>query len=394
MKKNLNVEAVVLDLRTLSEETLAHYEKTRMGAALVLTGPGTEALLAQYGVELEAALTHRCDSETSVSIVNGKAALSAARKPEKKTVLVVNGKLDIAADAADALRAYEKIFVNGKVLCPESLVNLVTQVCAVNGSLSVYPDDAVRLKGTVRLDSLFLLRAQERLYWTDRQFVAVDPKLDAAALAAKGARFSAPKVLLAERFVETLLPLFDENAEVTILPEGVALVEDDLELNSRSIRRYGPRIHVLGDVSVAAEAADALRQLEYLHVGGDVLLPAALEETFYEIPDAAYDEVRVLKGRLLSGSTQAKIDANTLALGADGVSCFDCASVALDPALTSEQIVAKLCLNRCATVYCTAAQEAAVTAVSTDVASICVTDAPEKESGAETVHRTGTQLAL
>ena len=394
MKKNLNVEAAVLDLRHLSEETLAGYEKIRMQAALALTGPETETLLARYGVELEAALTQRCDSETTVNTINGKANLNAACKPEGKNILIVNGKLDIAADAADTLRAYEKIIVNGKVLCPESLVGLVTKVCAVNGKLSVYPDEAVVLKGTVKLDRLFLLRAQNRLYWTDRQFVAVDPKLDAVALAAKGARFSAPKVLLAERFAETLLPLFDENAEVTILPEGAALVEDDLELTDRSVRRYGSRIHVLGDVTVAAEAADALARLEYLHANGDVTLPAALEDAFYGIPDTAYGALRVLKGKLLDGSTSVKIDADTLALDADGVSCMDCAVVTLDPALTPEEILAKLHLNGCAVVRCTAAQEAAVTAVSTDVASIKVTDAPEPEKDVETVQRMGAQLTL
>ncbi len=394
MKKNLSVEAAILDLRHLSEETLASYEQIGMQAALVLTGPDTETLLAKHAVELEAALVHRCDDETAVNVVNGKATLCAARKPEGKTILIVNGKLNIDADAADTMRAYEKIVVNGKVLCPESLVGLVTEKCSVNGKLSAYPDDAVVLNGTVKLDRLFLLRAQERLYWTDRQFVAAAPDLDAAALAAKGARFSAPRVLLAERFVETLLPLFNEDAEVTVLPEGTVLVDDDLELTSRSIRRYGARIHVLGDVTVSAEAADALEQLEYLHSSGDVLLPAALEDAFYSIPDVVYKGLRVMKGKLIHGSAEAKINAGVLASAADGISCMDCNIVTLDKMLTPEEIMARLQLNSCAVVCCTAAQEAAVTAVSTDVACIRVTDAPETEKNAETVRRTGTQLTL
>lgn len=394
MKKNLSVEAAILDLRHLSEETLASYEQIGMQAALVLTGPDTETLLAKHAVELEAALVHRCDDETAVNVVNGKATLCAARKPEGKTILIVNGKLNIDADAADTLRAYEKIVVNGKVLCPESLVGLVTEKCSVNGKLSAYPDDAVVLNGTVKLDRLFLLRAQERLYWTDRQFVAAAPDLDAAALAAKGARFSAPRVLLAERFVETLLPLFNEDAEVTVLPEGTVLVDDDLELTSRSIRRYGARIHVLGDVTVSAEAADALEQLEYLHSSGDVLLPAALEDAFCSIPDVVYKGLRVMKGKLIHGSAEAKINAGVLASAADGISCMDCNIVTLDKMLTPEEIMARLQLNSCAVVCCTAAQEAAVTAVSTDVACIRVTDAPETEKNAETVRRTGTQLIL
>lgn len=392
--KNLKVEAAVLDLRHLSEETLASYEKIEMEAALVLTGPDTEALLAKHSVELSAAMTQRCDVDTAVNMVNGKMTLSAARKPEGPVVLIVNGKLDIAPDAADTLRAYEKIVVNGKALCPESLAGLVTEKCTINGKLSVYPDDAVVLKGNVKLDKLFLLRAQNRLYWTEKRFVAVDPKLDAEALAAKGARFVAPSAIVTEQFVETLAPLFDDDVELAILPEGAVLVDDDLTLDAKALRRYGSKLYVTGDVTVAPDAAEALAQMEYLHIDGDATLPAALEEAFYAIPEAEYGEVRVLRGKLYNGSMNAKIDAGVLALDPDGVSCIDCAVVTLDEGLTPEEIMAKLRLDSCAVVRCTAAQEAAVNAVAKDVATVRVTDAPETPKDENTVRRTGAQLTL
>ena len=75
---------------------------------------------------------------------------------------------------------------------------------------------------SVKLDRAFLLRAQERLYWNERLFVAVDLKLDAAALAAKGCRFAAPKAVLAESLAETLAPLFTEDTELVILLDGTA----------------------------------------------------------------------------------------------------------------------------------------------------------------------------
>lgn len=392
--KNLKVEAAVLDLRHLSEETLASYEKIEMEAALALTGPDTETLLAKHGVELSTAMTQRCGADIAVNMVNGKMTLSAARRPEGKTILIVNGKLDIAPDAADTLRAYEKIVVNGKALCPESLAGLVTEKCTINGKLSVYPDDAVVLKGNVKLDKLFLLRAQNRLYWTEKRFVAVDPKLDAEALAAKGARFAAPKAIVTEQFVETLAPLFDDDVELAILPEGAVLVDDDLTLDAKALRRYGSKLYVTGDVTVAPDAAEALAQMEYLHIDGDATLPAALEEAFYAIPEAEYGEVRVLRGKLYNGSMNAKIDAGVLALDPDGVSCIDCAVVTLDEGLTPEEIMAKLRLDSCAVVRCTAAQEAAVNAVAKDVATVRVTDAPETPKDENTVRRTGAQLTL
>lgn len=394
MKKNLNVSAAVLDLRNVSEETLASYEHIKIQAALMLTTPRVEALLAKYPVEMEVDNALPCGEDTVVSMVNGKSTLTAAHKPEKDTILMVNGKLTVAADAAETLRAYNKIIVNGKALCPASLTAVMSEKAMVNGKLSVYPDEAVVLKGTVKLDKSFLLRAQNRLYWTEKQFVAVDAKLDADALAAKGARFAAPKAVLDERLAEKLVPLFAEDTELVILPEGAAFVDDDLKLTPAALRRYGRKLYVTGDVTIPAESADVLEQVEYLHAGGGVTVAAALEDAFYAIPDAEYTELRVLKGALVNDKPMVRITPEMLTLDPEGVSCTDCALVTLDKALTAEDIVEKLRISDCACVRCTMAQEAAVSAVSTDVAQIKVTDAPEDRADGETVRRMGAQLTL
>lgn len=372
MKKNLNVTAAVLDLRKVSEETFASYEDIKLQAALVLTTPRVEALLAKYPVEMEAAVSQSCGEDTEVSIVNGKSNLTAAHKPEKDTILMVNGKLTIAADAADTLRSYNKIIINGKAVCPESLTAVVNEKAMVNGKLSVYPDEAVVLNGTVKLDKSFLIRAQDRLYWTEKQFVAVDAKLDVDALAAKGTRFAAPKAVIAEPLAEKLVPLFTENTELVILPEGAAFVDDDLKLTPAALRRYGSKLYVTGDVTITAAAEDA----------------------FYAISDTDYKELRVLKGRLVNDMPMVRITPEMLDIDPDGVSCTDCALVTLDKALTAEEIVEKLRISDCACIRCTMAQEAAVSAVSTDVAQIKVTDAPEERDDGETVRRMGAQLTL
>lgn len=394
MKKNLNVTAAVLDLRNVSEDTLASYEHIKIQAALMLTTPRVEALLAKYPVEMDVAVSQSCGEDTVISVVNGKTNLTAARKPEKDTILMVNGKLNIAADAADTLRSYHKIIINGKAVCPESLTAVVNEKAMVNGKLSIYPDEAVVLNGTVKLDKSFLIRAQNRLYWTEKQFVAVDAKLDVDALAAKGAHFAAPKAVIAEGLAEKLVPLFAEDTELVILPEGVALVDDDLKLTAASIRRYGGRLYVTGDVNIPAESAGALEKVEYLHVNGDVTIAAAAEDAFYAIPDAEYKELRVLKGRLVNDKPMVRITSEMLNLDADGLSCTDCALVTLDKTLTAEEIVEKLHISDCACIRCTMAQEAAVSAVSTDVAQIKVTDAPEEGNDADTVRRMGAQLTL
>lgn len=74
--KKLNVKAVVIDLRHVSEETLASYEHIQIHAALAMTSPRTEALLAKYPVELDATSVQCYDDDAKVNMVNGKTELT------------------------------------------------------------------------------------------------------------------------------------------------------------------------------------------------------------------------------------------------------------------------------------------------------------------------------
>lgn len=391
--KKLKVDAVVLDLRHLTEETLAAYDKCEMEAVFALMNPHAQALLNQYGVKLDVVQSINGEDDVDVSTINGKATLDGTSIPDKKRAMVVNGKLYMKPDGVKALEQYCGIVVNGRLYCPESLVSAVTAKCTVNGKVCIYPDDAVILNSTTKLDKTFLLRAQAKLYWAERMFVAVDPKLDAEALAAKGARFAAPKAILTESNAETLAPLFTEETELVILPDGTAFLDDDLELSASALRRNGTRLYVAGDVTVPEGAEELLGRMEYLHVAGDVLLPAALEEAFYGIPDLEYGSLRVLLGHAIVGSPRLKLGKAMLDLYPQGVTCVDCAMVGLEETLEPDIIAKKLRFDGCAMIRCTEAQENAVLAVSKDVAKVQARD-PRPEDEQETVRMNGVCLCL
>ena len=190
-----------------------------------------------------------------------------------------------------------------------------------------------------------------------------------------------------------LAPLFADDTELMILPDGTAVLEDDLELSAGTLRRYGTRLYVAGDVTVPEGAEELLGRMEYLHVAGDVLLPAALEEAFYGIPDLEYGSLRVLLGHAIVGSPQMKLGKAMLDLYPQGVTCVDCAMVGLEETLEPDVIAKKLRFDSCALVRCTEAQENAVLAVSKDVAKVQVRDLrPEDEQ--ETVRMNGVCLCL
>ncbi len=392
--KKLNANAVVLDLRNLSEETLKAYENCSLNAVFALVNPRVQALLAQYGVKLNVVQSIHCEDDVEATTLNGKATLDGTSIPEKKRVMVVNGKLYAKPEGVKALEQYCGIVINGKLYCPESLASVVTAKCTVNGKLCVYPDDAVILNSTAKLDKTFLLRAQPKLYWAERMFVAVDPKLDAEALAAKGARFAAPKAILTESNAETLAPLFTEETELVILPDGTAVLDDDLELSASTLRRYRDRLYVMGDVTVPEDGGEVLEKLAYLHADGDVLLPAALEEAFNAIPELEYGTLRLIKGKAIVGKPMLRLGKEMLLLYPEGVACVDCAMVWLDAALEPDTIAKKLSFEGCAMVHCTPLQENAVNAVSKDVAQIMANDEEKKILDNDTVKLNGIQLTL
>ena len=178
-----------------------------------------------------------------------------------------------------------------------------------------------------------------------------------------------------------------------VVTDGTAVLEDDLELSAGTLRRYGTRLYVAGDVTVPEEAEELLGRMEYLHVAGDVLLPAALEEAFYGIPDLEYGSLRVLLGHAIVGSPRLKLGKAMLDLYPQGVTCVDCAMVELEETLEPDVIAKKLRFDSCALVRCTEAQENAVLAVSKDVAKVQVRDLrPEDEQ--ETVRMNGVCLCL
>lgn len=394
--KKLKVDAALLDLRRVQPAALEGYDAIEMNAAMVLTSPRSQALLQQYPVRLDSALVQNCEEDVAFNIINGKLTLNGCNDPAGRQILMVNGKLTIAPDAGDVLRRYVRIIVNGKVSCPRSLVPVVGSQCMVNGKVNSYPDNAVVLGGsTAKLNKNFLLRAEGRLYWHERGFVAVDPKLDPAALAAKGARFTAPWAILAESLTEGLAPLFTEDTELIVVPDGTTVVEEDLELTALAQRRCGSRLYVMGDVVIPEDRPADLSALEYLKVEGSVLLPASQEEALCAIPELEYKQLRVMNGHLLAGRPLVRVTPEMLELYPEGISCADCASVSLDAALEPDTIAKKLCFDGCAQVCCTKLQQNAVSAVCHDVAQVVLTDADADlaEEG-ETTCLSGAQLAL
>ena len=369
MAKKMIINCGDCDARNVSEETLAAYESIIINAGTVLVTPEAKNLLNRYAVTMNCGDVLELEKDVKLSQVNGSAQIRSSDMVPGRTYLVVNGSLEIGPNTEKVLQQYAGISVNGSVTCPESMGSYLNML-SVNGSTVCYPDEAVVLKRNAVIDKTFVLRAKKKLYWSAKRMIMVDPELDAAALAAKGATFSTKEVILAQSKVEALIDLIDEQAEIVIVPDGTAVIRDDVELNDMVLKKYGTKLYIIGDLHVPKEAGEALAQLEYLSVQGDAGVTEQWKELLLEKAVQITGDIKILRGRTITDKMSVRISGWMLEQESDGISVVDCMKVRLDEDIPNRLILERLSVRDCMNVECTPEQESALGAVCEDVMKI------------------------
>ena len=373
--KKMIVNCATCDMRSVSEETLQSYEQIVVNSALVLVTPRTKELLNRYNVALNAADVMEVPEGENVRVQqqNGTYQLTGDSAPQagEMTILMVNGSLTIGGDALEAAQAYQSIQVNGSVLLPKSMAGKLSNL-SVNGSTDIYPNGAILLRRNAVIDRTFALRARENaLYWASRRLVFSDADLNVEKLVEKGVQFASRLALIAESLAEAVVPLLTEDTDILVVPDGTKFANGYAVLDKRFLKKYGTKLYINGDLLVKPEAVDVIPEIEYLYVNGQVKIPQDLVDAFEEI-DAEYEDLTIQKayGKVIEDMVRAAVDTKLLEKYPDGVQVTDCAMVRIAKDVTPELILERLSIADCAKVFCTEEQEAAVSAVSKDVAMI------------------------
>ena len=379
MKKNKMINVATCDARAVTEESLAGYENIIINAAILIVGERSKELLNQYPVTMNAAnvLEIPDGQDITVKTINGKGEIGPDADGTG-VFLMVNGKVVVSDGSQDAVKSYYRIMVNGKILMPKSYEGKFPNI-QVNGKTEYYPDGATILKADTEIDDLFIARAANTLYYSSGNLFFLDTGIDTEKMISKALKFTAKKIVIAESLIGKLVSLFDEEAEIVKVPDGTQLIDDDLELKPKTIKKYGTKLCVSGDVSI--KDAEALSSLVYLFAEGTVRVNKELEEAFDEI-ESVYDELIVIDPDLgyIMDRPMVKIGAAVLKKYPSGVQVKDCAKVTLSENLSTEDIMEKLHIKACAMVICTKEQEEVVNMIAEDVAMIQVTgQAPEDE---------------
>ena len=371
MKKNKMINAATCDARAVTEESLAGYENIIINAAILIVGERSKELLNQYPVTMNVAnvLEIPDGQDITVKTINGKGEIGPDADGTG-VFLMVNGKVVVSDGSQDAVKSYYRIMVNGKIVMPKSYEGKFPNI-QVNGKTEYYPDGATILKADTEIDDLFIARTANTLYYSSGNLFFLDTGIDTEKMISKGLTFTAKKIVIAENLIGKLVSLFGEEAEIVKVPDGTQLIDDDLELKPKTIKKYGTKLCVTGDVSI--KDAEALSSLVYLFAEGTVRVNKELEEAFDEI-ESVYDELIVIDPDLgyIMDRPMVKIGAAVLKKYPSGVQVKDSAKVTLSEDLSTEDIMEKLHIKACALVICTKEQEEAVNMIAEDVAMIQV----------------------
>lgn len=382
MAKKLIINCSTCDARNAREETYAHYESIVINCATVLTNDTGKAVLNKLPFSLNCANVQEVPEGTQLRTANGSTEIkSGDTVSQEPYFLVVNGSVTIGSHTEKQLEACVGMCVNGSLTCPESIYPQLKNV-KVNGSTTCYPDGAILLKRNAVIDKLFTLRAKNALYWASRRIIFTDLTLDAQALAARGATFSAQEVIVAQSLLESLIDRIDEKAEIEVVPDGTAVVLDDLTLDGAALGRYGKQLYVVGDVTVP-EDGGMLDEISYLNVRGDARVPEAYRELLLSLLTDIAGEVRLAKpnGSRISDKPLVKITRWMLEQQPKGLEVCDCAVVKIAEDIPKELIAKSLRIRDCADVTCTPEQEDAVTMICEDVGNIGSKPTPEGVGG-------------
>ncbi len=373
--KKMIVNSSMCDMRSVSEETLKNYEQVIVNTAYAIVTPESKEIINRYNVMMNAAdvIEVPAGENVQVSSHNGAFELTSDSAPQtgEMSILFVNGALTIGADALHAAQGYHKIQVNGSVTMPKSIAGKLNNM-SVNGATRIYPDGAILLNRNAEIDRTFPLRAREcAIYWAARRLIFTDLTLDVRKLAEKEVRFSSKSAIVAESLAEALTPMLTEDTDIMIVPDGTKFVNYPFKLNKRFLKKCGKRVFYNDDLVVEPEAAEVLPEIEYLYVNGNVKAPEELADAIEDAVDH-YDELVIVKktGKVIEDHVRATVDKALLERYPDGILVTDCVMVHLSKDLPSDLILERLTIADCAQVFCTEEQEAAVSAVSRDVAMI------------------------
>lgn len=380
-KKKFLLNCEVCDARKIKEEDYKDYEQIKINTELVIVDEESKSILNRLPVTMnqESMIELPEGMQAEIRTINGKYEITGNTDVKDYTLLIVNGPLLIHPNAQETLGKYYKIVVNGPLRCPKSIEENLGKI-SINGPVKIYPDDCIILDKEFHMDKYFPLRAKEgKRYYAENMVIIGDTTVDMEKLVAKNVEFVTNRLLVHESKVEECIPMFDENVEFVVVPDGMKIIYGKIVLDEKFVKKEGNKLFVYGSVEVSPECDMKVlgEILEKFIVKGDITLSREQEESFQRM-DAEYDNIIYrFEGRVIVNKVNVLIDEKLLENSVNGVRIQNVAMVNIAEEVSQQLILEKLEIMNCAKVICSKEQKSAVAVISQNVAMI---GEEEKES--------------
>ena len=380
-KKKFLLNCEVCDARKIKEEDYKDYEQIKINTELVIVDEESKSILNRLPVTMnqESMIELPEGMQAEIRTINGKYEITGNTDVKDYTLLIVNGPLLIHPNAQETLGKYYKIVVNGPLRCPKSIEENLGKI-SINGPVKIYPDDCIILDKEFHMDKYFPLRAKEgKRYYAENMVIIGDTTVDMEKLVAKNVEFVTNRLLVHESKVEECIPMFDENVEFVVVPDGMKIIYGKIVLDEKFVKKEGNKLFVYGSVEVSPECDMKVlgEILEKLIVKGDITLSREQEESFQRM-DAEYDSIIYrFEGRVIVNKVNVSIDEKLLENSVNGIRIQNVAMVNIAEEVSQQLILEKLEIMNCAKVICSKEQKSAVAVISQNVAMI---GEEEKES--------------
>ncbi len=364
----------------MQEGVFDGYDKIAINADALVTNKRSKEILDQYPIMLNADNVLSIEGEVEVVVKNGNHEIKQGLIPHKDVLLVVNGSLFIEQDTEEVVQKYVAIIVNGMVQYPDTMGTCLSRM-TVNGLSESYPYNSIVLKRTSVLDSYFPIRAKEnKTYFASGKIVLTDTRIDIQTLVDKNVYFKTPKLIVTEDILSECIGLFEDNAELVVLPNGCSYLGSGTVLDEGILNKYGTKLYADGDITFTKESSLLLPKLEYIGAAGCIRLLADQVEAFHKIK-SQYTELKVIKGKIFDGEIKVVLDRALLEVAPEGIYLNECINVMIAEDITPELILEKLQMDSCINIACHKDQQSAVYAVGNNLKNVKTSD--EKEAREE-----------
>lgn len=268
---------------------------------------------------------------------------------------------------------YEQIIINATtIIMNANSKRILSQLPVImnNEDNIELSQKCVILPSSFNIDKYFPIRAKDYgEYFVADEVLLQDETVDLQKLIQKNVIFRTKRVIFPESKLEECAALFDETCEFIMIPQSMAFLHGNIELNHELIEKNGTRIFVYGNVSFNENCKEICNSLEELIVKGKVILTENLLDEFNKL-NVEYEQLEIVKGIQIKNQLRVKVDNELLKNQESGIEIRNVVKVEIDNAVKAKDIQKFLTFRNCVYVICNELQQGAVESVAINVACI------------------------